>query len=222
MIDEAELWDSIHQKSLKQDETPSLYALEVEPLFPRSSILVELGAGTGNDALFFLSKGHKVIALDISSFALKTLNERAKRKGLSDNLMTRKMDFSYGAFPIKENSVDVVYSRISLNYFPRKRTVEIFSNIYKILKVGGRAFLTLKSPEDLNEMQRLKDLSLFEPYVFIDAGILKSRFPKEELERILKDAGIPNFSVSPYKEDLSKKEGVETFLYVNEVRFYKQ
>jgi hypothetical protein len=67
-----------------------------------------------------------------------------------------------------------------------------------------------------------KSASIYEPGVFIEGGMLRSRFTLEQLEDMLKKAGISKFEVKPYKEDLGeKKEGHHPVLHVNEISFSK-
>ncbi len=222
-MDDSKRWDAIHQKVHKEHEWHSRYAEEKEKLFPRNCLVVDLGAGTGADALYFLKKGHYVVALDISEFALKVTQEKAKLAGVSKNLVTRQMDFGLHAIPIKDDSVDAVYSRISLNYFGAKQTTKLFLDVYRILKPGGEAFITLKSPDDTIEMEYLeKSATIYEPNVFIEGGMLRSRFTPEQLKTMLQRAQIPNFQVRALKEDLSgRRVGHHPVLFVNEVSFKK-
>lgn len=223
MIDDSKHWDVIHQKIHKANEWHSLYAEEKEKLFPRASLVVDMGAGTGADALYFLKQGHSVVALDISEFALKATQEKAKAAGLSKNLVTRQVDFGLHQIPIKDGSIDVVYSRISINYFGYKQTTTLFTDAYRILKPGGSAYISMKSPDDANEMEYLeKSATLYEPNVYIEGGMLRSRFTIKQLEEMLKNAGIANFEVKAYTENLgNRKEGHHPILHVNDIVYKK-
>lgn len=224
MTVDAKRWDAIHQNIHKANEWHSSYAEEKEKLFPRNALVVDLGAGTGADAVYFLKKGHSVVALDISEFALKVTQEKAKAAGLSKNLVTRQMDLGLHSIPVKDASIDVVYSRISINYFGVKQTTFIFREIYRVIKNGGGAYISLKSPDDAIEFEYLeKSATLYEPNVFIEGGMLRSRFTKIQLEEILIGAGIRNFEVKPHKENLGgRNEGHHPILFVNEVSFKKE
>jgi ubiquinone/menaquinone biosynthesis C-methylase UbiE len=224
MADDAKHWDAIHKKIHKADEWHSLFAEEKEKLFPRGSLIVDLGAGTGADVLYFLKQEHSVVSLDISEFALNITQEKAKASKFSKNLVVKQVDFGLSSIPVKDESVDVVYSRISLNYFGNKQTSIIFKDIYRILKQGGVAYISLKSPDDEVEMEYLeKSATLYEENVFIEGGMLRSRFTKAQIEEILKRAEVPNFEVKPHKEDLSgRKEGHHPILFVNEITFKKE
>lgn len=225
MIDphDSKRWDNIHAKSKDSDLQPSSYAKEKETLFPRKSIICDLGGGTGGDAVYFLVQDHQVILLDISDHALNVAQKLAKVNKVTGKLQVRQVDFGYQNLPLNENSVDVVYSRISLNYFPFEQTVKIFKNIFSILKPGGSAYITLKSPDDKVEMKRFKEtLSEFEPQVYIDNGQLRSRFTPDKLGEIMGAAGILSIKITPMTEDLGASEdGKQQTLYVNEVQFKK-
>lgn len=221
-MDDTTRWDLIHQKTFKDREWHSAYAESKEKVFPRGSLVVDLGGGTGSDALYFLQKGHGVILLDISPYALKVSEEKAKAQNLSRKLVTRHMDLNLHKIPVKDSSVDVVYSRISLHYFDSKHTIKLFKDVYRVLKPGGYAYLTFKSPEDKEEMEYLqKSTVIYEPNVFIENGMLRSRFTKEQLESMLSKSGISNFQVNPYQENLGNRgeagEGHYPILYLNEV-----
>ena len=223
MITDEERWDLIHQKTHTENTLHSKFAEDVEKNFPRSSIVLDIGGGTGSDALYFLRKGHKVVLLDISAFALKLAQSRAKEENFGDKLVLKKIDFGFEDMPIKPNSVDIVYSRISLNYFGAKHTTKIFRDILTLLKNGGKAFLSFKSPDDESEMEYLRNIaSVYEENVFIENGQLRSRFTKEQIEVMLKNAGIQSYVVNPYKEDLTGyRKDHKNILFTNVISFTK-
>ena len=223
MIDDATRWNLTHKKIYQEGEWYSKYAEEKEKLFPPGSTVVDLGGGTGADAIYFLKRGHTVVILDISEFALKVAQEKANKLNLSEKLAVRQVDFGLHALPLKDASIDVAYSRISLNYFPTDQTVVIFKDIYRILKTGGKAYITLKSPDDEAEMEYLLKSGVeYEPNVYIENGQLRSRFNVDQLKNILQQAGITQLEVNPYQEPLAPKgEGHHPVLLVNEITFTK-
>ena len=223
MIDDATRWDIVHKKIYQEAEWHSKYAEEKEKLFPRGSMVVDLGGGTGADAMYFLQSGHSVVVVDISEFALKVAQEKANKLNLSERLVVKQTDFGLHPLPLKDASIDAAYSRISLNYFPADQTIVIFKDVYRILKPGASAYLTLKSPDDKAEMEYFRENAVeYEPNVYIENGQLRSRFTAEQLKNILHEAGIANFQVNLYREPLAPKEGRHhPELLVNEVVFTK-
>jgi SAM-dependent methyltransferase len=220
MIDDTARWNFIHQKTHSADLVHSKYAEEKEKLFPRNSLVVDLGGGAGFDSVYFLKQGHSVVLFDISDVALALAAQKAQELQLGEKLVTRQIDFGLHDLPIKENSVDIVFSRIALHYFESAHTIKIFKSIHTILKPGGKAYLTFKSPNDHAEMERLaKSATLFEPNVYIENGLIRSRFTIDQLKEMLTKAGISQCQVSEYNEQLGES-GNHTLL-LNEVTFVK-
>ncbi len=224
MLDDVKRWDAVHQRISSDVDTHSVYAEEKEKLFPRGSVVCDIGGGTGDDAVYFLKQGHSVVLFDISEFALKAAQKKAKEQGVDKALVAKQIDFGLHKLPLKDSSCGIVYSRISLNYFPKDETIAIFKAIYNALMVGGSAYLTLKSHEDEEELEYFKNNCVeYEQSVYIDNGQLRSRFSVEELKEMLPQAGITNFQVHPYKEAVGiKKSDHQQVLLLNEIIFTKQ
>ena len=198
-----EKWNQSHQR-IPKDKSVSQYAIEKERLFLRNSVVLDLGGGTGSDAIYFAQKGHTVIVCDISDFALTQVTEKAELLGLDvrtvqSNLMDGEIHFEDGFF-------NIVYSRLALHYFDSKTTVKLFKEINRILRVGGIAFLTIKSPADVEEMKFLRaNAKVIEDNIFMENGDIKSRFTVDQLKNMLKEAGIADYTVTEYIEDLSNR-----------------
>lgn len=191
---------------MPSQRTHSAYAEIVEGLLPKASTICELGAGSGTDTLYFLDHGHSVIAVDISDKALGLLSENAKKKHLDKNLTMVQADLGDHALPFEDNSLDIVYSRLSLQYFPREVTTLILKEIKRILRPGGVGFIAVKSPEDAKEMQFFRQTAREESQgVFIDNGQIKSRFSIKDWETMLQNARISQFTVRSFTEDMSNK-----------------
>jgi ubiquinone/menaquinone biosynthesis C-methylase UbiE len=136
MIDphDAQRWDNIHSQLTKEDQKPSEYAKRVEKEFARGSMIADLGGGTGADAVYFMLNGHSVVVLDISEIAVTTTQKLAKINKVDNLLKSKQVDFTFQNLPLDDSSVDIVYSRISLNYFTALRTIEILKDIHRVLK----------------------------------------------------------------------------------------
>ena len=214
-------WDEIHKSTFSEQRQHSGYAQDKERLFPRESLVCDLGGGTGEDILYFLKQGHRVVLFDISSFAINKTQERVNKAELSDRFNFRQVDFGLHKLPLIDNSVDIVYSRISLNYFGNRQTTKIFADTYRVLKPGGAAYLAFKSARDEKEMDSLNKIgTVYEPGVYIENDRLRSRFSEEQLSEMLTDAGIVNFTVSPYEERIEDDQG-EGVISLNDISFTK-
>jgi ubiquinone/menaquinone biosynthesis C-methylase UbiE len=206
----------------------SIYAAKKEVDFPRSSMVCDLGGGTGTDSMYFLQKGHRVVLVDIADEPLAKAEARARELGLSDRFKTAQCDFSFGKLPLEDESFDVVYSRLALHYFESKVLSELFAEVYRILRAGASTYITLKSPEDAAEMTFLASTAKeIEDGVFDEDGRIKTRYTIERLQQILINAGVlhDKFDVITNTEKLGNnndvvKSGNEEFI-VNQVTIKK-
>lgn len=101
--------------------------------------ILELNCGTGEDALFFARKGHRVTATDVSEEMIKRTNEKIKKAGLQNSIETKKMDARELRDNITEKTFDLVFSNFGgLNCIERDQLVELSAAIADCLNHGGR------------------------------------------------------------------------------------
>lgn len=227
MADLQQYWNK-SSATIPDDKDPSAYAVEKEQLFPRQAVVCDLGGGSGADSLYFASKGHTVKLVDISDVALDRAKSAAENKGLATALETYQANLDQATIPLQSDTCDVVYSRLALHYFGSETLAKLFTEVHRALKDSGKAYITVKSPDDTAEMDYLKKQATeVEDGVFDEAGYLKTRFSTEQLKAVLVNAGIPeaNSSVQQYTEDLGgRKDKVKSGnsqLTVNEIMVTK-
>ena len=220
-------WDEIHKNIPPDLARHSQYAEGCEPKFPRSSTVCDLAGGLGYDALYFINNGHNVILMDISDYALKHAKKLASENNVVSRLVTKKVDFGEGLIPLRDGSVDVIFSRIGFNYFPYEETRNLLADAYRVLKTDGKAYIAFKSPEDLEDYNFLRKNAVeLQENVFIEGELIRSRFTKRQLEQMLEEIGISDYSVSAYKEERETlrdefMKASKKVLYLNEVSFKK-
>lgn len=218
-------WNKSSSK-VPTDKDPSSYALEKEKQFPEKADVCDLGGGTGVDAIYFIKNGHNVTLVDISDFALQTATKKAKELNLDKNLLVIQKDLSEGNLPLPDSSFNVVFSRLALHYFLSSRLSNLLREVNRVLKPGGKAFITLKSPEDIEETKYLKRTAKeIEDGVFEEEGQIKTRFKIDKLREIVRHAGITDFEVNNYTENFNGrvdkvKSGKEELL-LNEIVIIK-
>jgi SAM-dependent methyltransferase len=93
--------------------------------------MLEIGAGTGQDSVFFAGHGLDVVATDISA----AMVARCKDKGLD----ARMMDFSQLDFPAQ--SFDAVHAMNCLLHVPNAELPAVLASIARILRPGGLFFM---------------------------------------------------------------------------------
>ncbi len=94
--------------------------------FPPGSRLLELGCGTGTDALDLARRGCKVLAFDISSGMVEAAREKVAREGRTDDvrvLQGRSRDFLAAARASTWYPFDGAYANFTLTYEPDLRAI---------------------------------------------------------------------------------------------------
>lgn len=93
--------------------------------------LLEVGAGTGQDSLFFKDAGLTVTATDLSPVMV----EHCRAKGLEAHVM----DFL--GLEFDEASFDAIYSLNCLLHVPRETLPDVLANFRRLLTPGGLFYL---------------------------------------------------------------------------------
>lgn len=122
----------------------SKFAKDVEADLPRNSSVLELGCGAGDDAAYFASMGHDVIALDVSA---PLIDLAAERFADLANIDFRRADIAR-PLEVGDSSCDVVFSRLSLHYFDDQTLARIFGEVHWVLRSGGHFQFVCKSTAD--------------------------------------------------------------------------
>lgn len=102
-----------------------------------AKIALNIGCGAGSEALVLASNGARCIGMDITmpaARAAQTLVEKLGGECLGIQADSRFL-------PLEDNSVDLVYSSGVLHHSPSIETS--ISEIYRVLKPGGRAYVML-------------------------------------------------------------------------------
>ena len=108
----------------------------VQKLLKANSSILELNAGTGEDAVFFAQQGHVIHAMDISSGMQEVLIEKAKQNGLAGRITHELCSFTRLEDLQKKAEYDLIFSNFAgLNCTDDlKKVLDSFS---AILKPGG-------------------------------------------------------------------------------------
>jgi len=116
-------------------------------------VVLDLGSGAGFDCFLASKKvGNigKVIGVDISELMLSRAKKNAIKYGYTN------VEFKLGdidSLPIVDSSIDVVISNCVINLAPDKD--KVFREIYRVLKTGGKAFVSdIVLLKELTEEQR--------------------------------------------------------------------
>lgn len=117
--------------------------------------LLEIGAGTGQDSLFFTQQGLEVVATDLSP----AMVELCRAKGIDARVMDFwRMDFPPGSF-------DAVYALNCLLHVPNAELPGVLEGIRAVLRPRGLFFMGVyggrESREGINENDKYRPPRFF-------------------------------------------------------------
>jgi len=196
-MDIKKYWNKSHIKNIYSKS--SSYIASIELKFPKESKILDIGGGQGQDAAYLTLKGHIVTIIDISTYAKEKVElTYPKVKFIIHDIANIR-------YPFKDNSFNIVYSRLTLQYFKPEEMINIYKEINRILSSKGAVYITVKSTKDKQEMIDLKNKSKeISRGVFEDDGIFKTRFTHEQIRQQLNMAGINSFKINEISEPLEK------------------
>jgi SAM-dependent methyltransferase len=145
--------------------------------------LLEIGAGTGQDAEFFAAHGLQVLATDLTPENVAA----CRQKGLE----ARVMDVC--ALDLPDAQFDAAFSLNCLLHLPKSEFPKALSEISRVLKPGGLFYLGLYGGQD---SEGIYEDDTYEPKRFFsfwsDEGL------KNHLEEFFE---VISFNVIPLEED---------------------
>lgn len=109
----------------------------------RSSPILEIGCGKGDDTATLINSGFKVVAFDLIAENV----EAAKRAAPGATISTQNV---LEPFPLEASGIDVVVASLSLHYFTWDQTLCLISRIHGTLRDGGLFLGRFNSTEDVN------------------------------------------------------------------------
>lgn len=159
-------------------------------------IVLDLGSGAGFDC-FLASKRvgdtGKVIGVDMTEEMIEKAKSNAERNGY------KNVEFRLGEIenlPIDDNSIDVAISNCVINLVPDK--VKAFSEIYRVLKSGGKIYLSdIVLLENLSEGLKNDEELL--------AGCVGGALLRDDYLNIIKKTGF-EVNILSEDKDISKRQ----------------
>lgn len=117
----------------------------LEKYLVKESYILELNAGTGQDAIYFAQKGHKVHATDIADGMLSQLDIKITNNNLSHSITYEKLSFNELNSIQNSGPYDAIFSNFGgLNCTDRLDNV--LKSFTDLLKPGGTATLVIMPP----------------------------------------------------------------------------
>lgn len=148
-----EHWDgAFTEKPDRFGSEPSISAKMAAEAFTRLHAsdpdVLDLGSGTGRDALFFARRGMHVVALDFSQVALDALQQNARSSGLSRAIHTVQHNVRE-PLPFPASTFDACYAHMLYCMdFTLAELSELSAEVRRILKPGGIHVYTARTTGD--------------------------------------------------------------------------
>ncbi|MDD2519297.1 MAG: class I SAM-dependent methyltransferase [Bacilli bacterium] len=177
-----QIWDKYHRDcfegSIKYDDWLDKY---LNIINKSQNKIIDLGCGSGNNALYLTKLGKQVIACDYSDEALKIVKKHL------DNVEIKKFDM-HNSFPFENDFTDLIIADLCLHYFSNEETNRILNEINRILKDGGHLIFRVNSLNDINH-GALSGTEIEKHYFEVD-GMKKRFFDRSDLEKVFKNFEI--------------------------------
>lgn len=177
------IWDEIYrEQGIVQNQVLEPVKVFIEKLKNKRLLKVlDLGCGTGRNAIYMAGIGLQVTATDISDKALEITEKRAKQLGLS--LETVRHDIRY--IPFKDGVFDAVLCSWVSGHGTLDNLKKQADEMLRVVKKGGMVFVDYPSVEDENYGVGRE----IEKNTFLDNMPAEEKIPHhyssmEELERI--------------------------------------
>ncbi|MGG1550867.1 class I SAM-dependent methyltransferase [Paenibacillus ferrarius] len=135
-------------------------------------IIVDLGCGLGNNALYLLENGLPVVACDVAEEALRQL------QAYRPDLVTRCFDMRNG-LPFDSGSAKVVIADLSLHYFDEQTTFDILAELHRVLQEGGLLVGRVNALQDMPNKQGIQ--AAVERHLYAHEGIYRRFFDREDI-----------------------------------------
>lgn len=146
--------------------------------------VLDLGSGTGKNAIYFSGLGADVTAIEFAPEAMRIAKDNANNAG-------EKITFIQGSigtdWPVPAGSFDIVLDVLASNSLSVTERQKYLSELIRVLKPGGIAFVKIPALEGDKHAERLlKDFPADEPntYLMPQTGIVEHVASREELNEI--------------------------------------
>ncbi|MFR8104543.1 MAG: class I SAM-dependent methyltransferase [Clostridia bacterium] len=176
-----ERWNNIHSNyerdKIKYDDWLELFQRAIDNC---KTPIIDLGCGSGNDTLYLVERGKKVIPCDYSSNAIQNI-----QKNFPEVERTECFDMTKG-LPFEDNFTDIIIGDLSLHYFTERKTFEILDEIKRVIKPDGILLFRVNSVKDVNHgAGKGKEI---EPHLYETGdGRYKRFFDAQDLEKFFTD-----------------------------------
>ena len=174
----ANVWNELHKDFISKNEMKYDDWLDEfqDIILNINSEILDLGCGvTGNNTLYLLEKGKKVLSCDFAEEALKSVSKINGAKTLLFDMLEE--------FPFENEIADLIIADLSLHYFKKEDTNRIIKEIRRILKPNGYLIFRVNSTNSTEYKNLIENNEKqLEPNLFFSKNMEKRFFSEEDLK----------------------------------------
>ena len=163
--------------------------------------ILDLGSGRGNDTLYLINKGKKVIASDQSINSINNI-----KRNIPEVYDTKCFNFLDG-IPFDDQSFDIIVGDLCLHYFREQDTIKLIKDIRRVLTNNGHLMIRLNSINDTN-FGAGQGIEVEHHLYQTDDCRLKRFFDEEDIKYFFKD-----FELEYVNEEIMTRYNLEKRLY---------
>lgn len=177
-------WDGIHRSYKREEIKVDNWLEEFLPIIQASQgPILDIGCGSGNDTLYFIAHGKKVIACDQSPNAIENI-----KKNFPEIWEARCFNFLDG-FDFQDGVFEVICADLCLHYFRMEDTRYILGELKRILVPGGHIFVRVNTINDV--LHGAGQGEEIEKHLFkMEDGTIKRFFDDKDIESVFSDFEI--------------------------------
>lgn len=177
-------WNKIHENYERNNIKVDNWLDSFETIISNcKGAVLDLGCGGGNDTLYLIEKGKRVIACDQSINAIKNI-----QKNFPEVAETKCFNMLDG-LAFEDDSFEIVCADLCLHYFTEKDTDKILKEIQRVLRPEGHLFVRVNSVNDVNHGAGQGEE--VEPHLYkTSEGMLKRFFDEADVRRLFGDFEI--------------------------------
>ena len=195
-------WDELHKEYKREDIKIDDWLDKFSDIIDKCSTpILDLGCGSGNDTLYLINKGKKVISCDQSKNAINNI-----KKNFPEVYDTKCFNMLDG-MPFNNNSFDIVIADLCLHYFKEKDTIRLLNEIKRVLTEKGNLIFRVNSINDINHGAGEGKEIEHHLYETKDKR-LKRFFDEEDIKYFFKD-----FDIEYLNEEIMTRYKLEKRLY---------
>ncbi|MBB6521090.1 malonyl-ACP O-methyltransferase BioC [Pseudoteredinibacter isoporae] len=209
-LDKSRIARSFSRAAVSYDSVAGLQRQVCEHLFQQlpheslpDNVVLDLGSGTGYFSHLLAQRPEpeqpkQLFNLDLAEGMLRFSREQEYSTGQLSHWLAADAE----ALPLADNSVDCLFSSLAIQWCQQED--QLFSEIYRVLKPGAKAFIATLGPESLWQLR--------DAWAQVDDKVHVNRFtPWSDLKRSIDNAGLCS--------DIEKDEIVVRFDTFKQLRF---